>query len=304
MVHPFARPQEPMTEVVNDPCQHAFALMGDETVFGVHLTQYHCDKHRYQVVLRLGFVDPDQAEEFARQRQNHPDATFIFCNGETDAEKFSIPALGALNTRWGDAKDARVHGNVFYGFRPPKVVPPDEHWFPWNLEDTIPMIANVELRVLRVVLYRPFSLQDIAPPKATYLIFGEGNEAHMTNIQTGRLLSGPGEMPVFGLDVDHIMSLEAAPEWLSSDMLEAGTVVTLPAIDRYDDEGDLVIQESPPFDPQDRFFCLYRGMQPPRPLIAGPMWFWSGEVCNSPELVDITPGMSMMITMMPRRYWR
>lgn len=302
MVHFNVQPVPPETDVRNAPCQHAFALLGRDTIFGVHMTQYHCDKHRYQVVLRIE-MPKEATDEYLRQRANHPDATFIFCNGETPEEKFSIPALGAGNTHW-DGTRGVIHGNIFFGFRDPVVVPPPPHWFPWNLKDTIPMIENVPVTVERVILFRPFSMGDIAPDKATYLVFGRGDEAHMTNLQTGQLLTGPADIPLYGLDVDHIMSLDHAPDWLDKDMLEAGTVFTLPAIDRRDDDGNLIIHEKPPFDEGDDVFVLYRGLQPPRKLTAGPTYLWSGEVCNSHELVDITPGMSTIMTEMPRRYWR
>jgi hypothetical protein len=276
--------------------------MGEKTIFAVHMTQYHCDKHRYQVVLRAEFPEAVR-REYLRMRAEHPDATFVFCNGESREELFSIPALGAGNTEWDGQKNA-VHGNIFFGFRPPKSDPPPPDWFPWNLADTIPMIENVTLSVERMVLYRPFSLQDEAPAKATYLIFGKDNEAFMTNLQTGKLLSASHELPLFGLDVDHIMSLDAAPEWLEPDMLEAGTVVTLPAINRRDTEGRLIIEAAPPFKQSEPVHCLYRGLQPPRKLTAGVTYFWSGEVCNSGELVPVTDGMSMIITDMPKRYWK
>lgn len=302
MVHLNVSIATPQATVFNSPCQHAFVLMGRDTIFGVHMTQYHCDKHRYQVILRLTLPDEVRAE-YLRQREAHPDATFVFCNGETKEELFSIPALGAGKTEWKGEPDT-IHGNIFFGFRPPVSEPPPPDWFPWNLKDTIPMIPDVALKVERIVLYRPFSLQDEAPAKATYLIFGKGDEAHMTNIQTGRLLSPANEVPVFGLDVDHIMSLDEAPAWLDKDMLEAGTVVTVPAIDRRDDEGNLVIQPAPPFSEGDPVICLYRGLQPPRKLSAGATYFWSGMVCNSEELVKTVKGMSMIITPMPRRFWR
>ena len=302
MVHLNVSIATPQATVFNSPCQHAFVLMGLDTIFGVHMTQYHCDKHRYQVILRLTLPDEVRAE-YTRQREAHPDATFVFCNGETMEELFSIPALGAGKAEWKGEPDT-IHGNIFFGFRPPVSDPPPPDWFPWNLKDTIPMIPDVTLKVERIVLYRPFSLQDEAPAKATYLIFGKGDEAHMTNIQTGRLLSLANEVPVFGLDVDHIMSLDEAPAWLDKDMLEAGTVVTVPAIDRRDDEGNLVIQPAPPFGEGDPVICLYRGLQPPRKLSAGSTYFWSGMVCNSEELVTTVEGMSMIITPMPRRFWR
>ena len=61
MVHLNVSHAAPQAEVSNAPCQHAFALMGEETIFGVHMTQYHCDKHRYQVVLRLELPEKARA---------------------------------------------------------------------------------------------------------------------------------------------------------------------------------------------------------------------------------------------------
>jgi len=302
MVHLNVAPALPTADVGNGPCQHAFALMGNDTLFGVHLTQYHDDKHRYQVILRIELPD-DARKEFLRMRAEHPEAGFFFCNGETPEERFSIPALGAGNIQWQGARNV-MRGNIFYGFRPPKTDPPPVHWFPWNLTDTIPMIADVNVIVERVIMYRPFSLGDIAPPKATYLIFGKGDEAHMTNIQTGQLVTGARDLPLFGLDVDHVMSLDHAPTWLDKDMLEAGTIVTLPAIDRYDDDENLIIHEAPPFGIGDDVMCLYRGLQPARPLKAGPTWFYGSEVCNSHELTLTVPGMNTIVTAMPTRYWR
>ena len=148
MVHLNVSHPIPQPEVSNSDCQHAFVLMGKETLFGVHMTQYHCDKHRYQVILRINLPEEARAE-YLRQREAHPDATFIFCNGETAEEKFSIPALGAGNVSWEGEADV-MHGNIFFGFRPNEAPPPD--WFPWTLHDTIPMIENVAVTVERVAL--------------------------------------------------------------------------------------------------------------------------------------------------------
>ncbi len=99
MVHLNISHGIPGADVRNGPCQHAFAIMGSETLFAVHLTQYHCDKHRYQVVLRITLPETAR-DEYLRLRTEHPDAGFFFCNGETPEEKFSIPALGSGNVVW------------------------------------------------------------------------------------------------------------------------------------------------------------------------------------------------------------
>jgi hypothetical protein len=54
----------------------------------------------------------------------------------------------------------------------------------------------------RVVYFRHFSMSFQPPDPLTYVLFGFGDEAHMTNCQT--------KEP----DFDHIVSLAEAPDWL------------------------------------------------------------------------------------------
>jgi hypothetical protein len=65
MVHynipPRLRFEKP--EVHNDPCQHAFILVGHQRIYGVHMTQYHCEKHKYQLILHIAL--PKEAREKA-----------------------------------------------------------------------------------------------------------------------------------------------------------------------------------------------------------------------------------------------
>jgi len=302
MVHlniPLAtRPVEP--DVANHPCQHAFILVGHDRIYGVHMTQYHCEKHKYQLILQVD-LDPEVREEYLRQRELYPDDTFILCNRIED--KCSIPSLGGYETK-------EFTGAIYRGFRPPPD-PEPENWFPWNDAETLPVINKIKVRVERVVLWRPFAHHEPAPDTATYFMwghkaprFGERYEAHMTNLQTAQLLTGPHEPPLYGLDQDHVMSLEDAPEWVSHEMLNAGIVVSVPAIRRKDPEtGDTVLMFEPPFKKHDTFAVMYRGIQPPRYVKAGPTFLWASVVCNSPALVPVTPGMNMIISPMPEKYW-
>jgi hypothetical protein len=87
-------------------------------------------------------------------------------------------------------------------------------------------------------------------------------------------------------------------------MLEAGIVVSLPTIARLDAGGRPVILADAPFKAGDMVETLYRGLGPVRRVRAGPRWLWASVVCNSPEIVPGTPGMSFHMTDMPREYWK
>ena len=280
-------------EVHNDPCQHAFILVGLDRIFGVHMTQYHCEKHKYQLILHVEL--PEKArEEYLRQRDLYPDDTFILCNRIED--KCSVPSLGGFERKG-------FTGAIYRGFRPPPE-PEPEHWFPWNDDDTLAVIDKIKVKIARVVLWRPFAHHEPAPDTASYFMWGHGGEAHMTDLQTAKLLTGPHVPPLFGLDQDHVMSLDHAPEWVSGEMLNAGIVVSVPSIPRKDPEtGKTWLLPKPPFNKGDPFAVMYRGIQPPRHVVAGTSFLWSSMVNNSPELVPVTPNMSMIISAMPKKYW-
>jgi len=288
---------------VHDPdCQHAFMLVGEDRIFGVHMTQFHCEKHKYQLIMHLE-LPKEQAEEYRRQRQLYPQDTFVLSNfmaeegsGE-ESDLFSIPKLGSFGR---ESFQCVIHR----GFRPP-VDPHEEYVFPWKLRDTIPVIDKFEVTVKRIVHFRPFAHNERSPDFANYILWGHGDEAHMTNVQYGSLLTGPHEPPLYGLENDHVMSLAARPEWISDDMLAAGIVVTVPAIRRTDPvTGATFLLAKEPWEEGDRLAVMYRGLQPPRYVVAGPTILWGSAVLISPELTGVTENVTLNMSPMPKKYWR
>lgn len=324
MVHFNISPTMTFAEppVHNVPCQHAFVLNGSPAVidekttvnsakiYGVHMTQYHCEKHKYQLIMDIELSDPKQHAEYQRQRALYPDDTFILANRIED--KYSIPQLG------GGLRKTFV-GAIYRGFRPPVEPIPDD-WFPWNDDDCIAVIDHVKINVERMVLFRPFTHHEPAPETASYLMWGyrERNkngtigreQAHMTNLQTAELLTGPHEPPLYGLDHDHVMDLAEVPEWISDDMLNAGIVVSIPCIPRKEDvpghphERRTKLLPKPPFEPGDIIPVMYRGIQPPRHIKVGRTFLWSSVVNNSEELQATAENMSFIISAMPQKYWK
>ena len=259
----------PDPDVRNIPHQHAFLLVGDKTFFAVHQTQFHCELHKYQLIFKITLNGKD--DELRQLRKTYPREALFFCNGD-DKEScwFSIPEIGS-----GDRTTLR--GNIFVGLRRPPEKPKKD-FFPWSLDRARPAIADVTVTVERVVLFRPFVHHESLPDFATFFVWGEGGEAHITNKQIAVMDSSPFEDRAFGPGVDFLASLAALPseegapprapaDWLQDTILKAGAVVTIPSIRIRDAEtGAITIPPDPWVTEGEVYGALYRGVTPARPI--------------------------------------
>ena len=58
------------------PSQHAFIMMGRETLFIAHLTMYGMEEHNFQLVLQARL--PSEAmRQYNEDRQSHPNNTYF-----------------------------------------------------------------------------------------------------------------------------------------------------------------------------------------------------------------------------------
>lgn len=285
-------PGTPPDFVTNVPHQHAFVLLGDAAVFAVHMTQYHHEEHKYQVVMKVT-LPPSAGSTLTQARERFPTDAFFLCNDDSDL--FAIPELPA-------GRRPRFKANIFQGlpaFAPEEAE--DPHFFPWDKARTIPLVADIEVTVERIVTFRPFAHHLKQPDYATYLLWGEDDEAHMTNLQTAALASGRFEVPMYGPDHDHVMSLREPPAWLDKPLLEAGVVVSVPGLRLNDAEtGAPTIPCGIPFNDGDRLQVLYRGMGEARTVIAGHTFLAATAVCNSEGMTVCPEDKSMMISATPK----
>lgn len=283
--------QTPPDFVTNHPHQHAFVLVGHETVFAVHMTQYHHEEHKYQLVMKLA-LPPEVKSALDHARDMYPTDTFVLCNDDAESQLFMVPDLPA-------GRRPTFRANIFQGlpaFTEEEAEEPD--FFPWDKIRTTPFIADFEVKVERIVTYRPFAHHLKQPDHATYLLWGEGEEAHMTNLQTAALASDKFEVPAFGPDYDHIMSLKEAPAWLDKPLLEAGVVVSVPGLRLNDAKtGAPTIPTDVPVAPGQKINVLYRGMGPVHTVSAGPTFLAATAVCNSPGVLE---GASLIISATPK----
>ena len=287
----------PDPAVKNIPHQHAFLLVGDKTHFAVHQTQFHCELHKYQLIFKVTFNGKD--DELRKLRKSYPDEAIFFCNGDDEATQwFSIPEIGC-----GDKTE--LSGNIFVGLRrPPPEPKPD--FFPWSLDRAKPAIPDVTVTVERVVLFRPFVHHEQLPDFATFFVWGENGEAHITNKQIATMDTSPFERRSFGPDVDFLASLDGTVDWLESSILKAGAVVTIPDIRVRDTGGAITIPKDPWVTKGEYYGALYRGVTPARPIKMGPVFMYCTAVINSMNRIPNLPPTEhdiWGIYEMPKKYW-
>ncbi len=266
----------------NMPHQHAFALVGHDTIFAVHMTQYYMEEHKYQVIFELGLPD-DVLARLRKARRQNPKDWFILSNDDSDT--FTIPDLAS-------GRRATYRGQIFQGL--PPFTDRDEakpHFYPWSPDRCQPLIDGFEAQVKRIVMFRPFAHNAIQPDQATYLVFGKDHEAHMTNLQTGRLAGTRFDAPAYGPDYDHVMSLRERPAGFDDAQLECGITASLPALRLRPASHDGVerigaentVPAHWPFKPGQHLTMLYRGTLPAFTVIAGDSFLFGTAVSSSPE---------------------
>lgn len=205
----------------------------------------------------------------------------------------------------GAGRTTTLRGNIFVGMRP--FPPPDQmppHFFPWKCDRVRPAIADVTVTVERVVLFRPYAHHETLPGFATFFLWGEGDEAHLTNKQVATLSSSAFETRAFGPDVDFVGSLAAPVDWLEETLLAAGAIVTIPAIRLRDPlTGEITIPPEPPLKKGQTYSALYRGVTPARGVTMGPTFMYATAVINTPDRAPNPDHDMFCIFPTPKKYW-
>ncbi len=179
------------TGIADTPDRHSCILIGRDTLFACHVGMFYVPNHRYQVVLEIGL--PEYARRiYVEDREAHPDDFYTIINVETDL--VTLPAI----------RNGQTMSFIAHVARGAPVDPA--------------LVANVRATVERVVCFRQADASFEYPPTLTYLLFGAGTEAHMTHLLT----RDP--------DFQHIVELDAPPEWLPPQQLRMGANVNFPHV--------------------------------------------------------------------------
>lgn len=236
--------------------RHAFILVGDRTRFIVHMTMFDMEAHCYQCVAEVALSEHVEAELRALRSFSDPRKDKTVFVGTKDDDGETIAQLGSgIRTSF--------KADVFVGI-------PDrakgEGW-PWKDTDLQKhlMQADVVVTVTRIVFARHMDFALRPPQVLTYLLFGRGDEAHMTNYQFVE--------PEF----DHVLSLTSAPDWLPSEKLIMGSPVSVPTRELPPASGGTYCQ-----DPlgQGRHKVRYAGQGRERDIDVCKTWWCSAAIVN------------------------
>lgn len=182
--------------------QHAFVMAGKKTLFLCHLTMLHMEEHEFEFVIRASLT-PEALKAWQADQRQHPDETYFLGNVESDLMTIPDLAIGARTS---------FKASIWAGI-------PIKHTYKvWPWKGIKPIVADTPVTVERVVDYRHFDLQLNPAQTLTYMLFGSGDEAHLTHYQTHEP------------DYDEVVTLSKAPPWLPEPLLEAGVHVNFPAL--------------------------------------------------------------------------
>lgn len=181
----------PDSPIANVPDRHAFVMAGTETLFLDHLPMFNVKEHMYQVILK-GTLPDYAMKQYAADRKEHPESTYLLANVEYD-----LMTLPQIQNR----QMTSFVADVFRG------IPQDP-----------PLIHNVRTYIDRIVYYRPFNLAMEHPKALSYVVFGSGQEAHMSH----HMIKQP--------DFQQVLDLAELPTWIPPLQLEAGFLISIPAL--------------------------------------------------------------------------
>lgn len=240
--------------------QHALFLLGTEHLFLVHMTNFNFDCHRYQAVFRVE-IPAHVRETYFDDRARHPTDWYVVGNTEQDLLNLTEIQRGARTSFRGS----------LWRCMPERMG--SEHW-PWKGAPTV--AEDFEVEIVRTVYFRRFDFNLNPPNTATYILFGEGSEAHLDHYQ------------VKEPEYDHVLTLSEAPAWLPKELLEAGIPVNFPDIPATPG-GALAAGAVHCTDPipAGTHYVQYGGLGPGRPItVERTVWFCTQIVNSAPPCPD------------------
>lgn len=257
--------------------QHAFLMLGKQSLFGCHMTMFDHEGHCYQMVLRVTLPDAAMKKYRDALGTSRPvpggalPETLFLANSAKD--RFSIPQLQSGRRR-------SFLADIYQGVPARQK---NEGW-PWSQKDPADadkhrtpylLVEDIVVEVDRVVFARHFDFGLERPRKLTYVLFGEGDEAHMTNYQ----IKDP--------DFDHVLSLESPPGWLPESKLGAGIQVTFNIDSR---PGSQHVHCSNPLPPG-RYHVQYQGQGATAYEVnVAKTWWFSTAIVNKTDPCAATSG--------------
>jgi hypothetical protein len=174
---------------------HSFLLAGRKTIHGYHLAMFGMAEHRYQVLVKYS-LPRDVIDTYLADRASHP-ASF---HAVRNTVPMLLPPLGEGSLTEYPARLDRVTQTG-------------------NGEDRVfePIKDGFTAKVGEVLYFRKFAQEEF-PPHLVYLIFGEGEEAHIAH----RLVDRP--------HYEQIIDLRQVPDSVTQQDLSRALEVTIHSV--------------------------------------------------------------------------
>ncbi|MCP9234673.1 hypothetical protein [Lewinella sp. JB7] len=193
--------------IKNVPQQHAFALVGEQTLFLCHQIMTHMEPHCYEFILEVE-IPPDKKKVILADRKSTDHAHYF---GNREGGEFTLPSVvaGRVTSFRADVWTSIPDSN------PPDSLPQP----PWGeMHNITPWLSDVEVTIVRTVHYRHLNRNEVSRRFEEYILFGRGKEAH--------ILHSVRWQP----DYDHLASLATAPDWITEDQLVATVNLSVPGL--------------------------------------------------------------------------
>ncbi|NTZ83332.1 hypothetical protein FCJ61_10065 [Burkholderia metallica] len=181
--------------IKDTPNTHGMFMLGTTTLYLCHMPMFGMEDHLYQMTLQAR-LDPASMAAYLADKARHPGAPYNLTNLEHDA--FTLPQVACGQIRQYVAAIYRDYSDEGGG------------------TPSTPIVGEATVFVERVVVYRAFDQNIPRPANLTYVLFGDGKEAHLDHY--------------IALDPDfqHLLTLPTVPDWLDVTQLQAGVLVSFP----------------------------------------------------------------------------
>lgn len=184
---------QPSSQIIDTPNSHGMFMLGTTSLYLCHMPMFMKEDHRYQVTLKA-HLDQQSMETFLADKAKNPGQAYNLIN--PDSDQFILPDVANRTVKTFPAIVYRGYSNDGGGTPGPQI------------------IANATVYIDGIVRYRALN-QDIPRPQhLTYVLFGDGQEAHLDHY----IAQDP--------DFQHLLTLPEVPTWLSTSQLEAGVEIS------------------------------------------------------------------------------
>lgn len=243
-----------LLQIIDTPNTHGMFMLGTSTLYLCHMPMFIKEDHYYQVTLQAR-LDPASMEVYLADKAKHPGEAYNLTN--PDSDPFILPDVANGTITSYPALVYRGYSNQGGGTPGTQI------------------LDNATVFVDRVIRYRPFNQDITRPEHLTYVLFGDGKEAHLDHY----IARDP--------DFQHLLTLPEVPTWLSTSQLRAGVEVS--CVDR---KSESIGCESPLGE------GVYRVMFQGRPNnvvslrvgASSTVWYSTGNMLNAVDPCDPTGG--------------